>query len=297
MILRGVVPEERAGPEDRGDSPKSEPSQTSRGSAAPRPIWKLIEASQKQMVGAQECWLITQPAHSALSGEIAAKLSPSAFGALDASTIRAIALHDAGWSNFDSELIRASRSVTSHPVFPKKGKIRVGRQPEQLEMVPFLAVSPEESVNAWTGSIETALKVSALGGYLVSEHFRTIALMLAKAKPETAKQMGRFIAQEDTRQSKIRPMVTLVDAEIARQIDGLRFCDLLSLYLCIGILESAQFSQQIQGDKLVIRPVSKDTFSLTPSPFSQEEMFSFAALRHPRTKSVSSATFLCKIVG
>jgi hypothetical protein len=80
-------------------------------------------------------------------------------------------------------------------------------------------------------------------------------------------------------------------------VDGLRFCDLLSLYLCAGLTEEVEFPQQIQQLTPILRTTAADTFSLKPSPFSQDEIFSFAALRHPRTKSVSSATFLCKITG
>jgi hypothetical protein len=80
-------------------------------------------------------------------------------------------------------------------------------------------------------------------------------------------------------------------------VDGLRFCDLLSLYICCGLREPGYFPQQIQQHRIEMTPAAQDVFSLKPSPFSRDEVFSFAALRHPRTKSVSSATFLFKITG
>jgi hypothetical protein len=262
------------------DSPKFEQAQTSQRDA--RPVWEAIEASQKRLMGVESAWLITQPAHSALSGEIAARLASSAFGHFDDGTIRAIALHDAGWSGFDSELIRASRG---------------SKQKQNTVMVPFLAAAAEESINAWTGSIETALRASPIGGFLVSEHFRSLAQTQAAAKPASAKLMAQFISQEDARQAKLRPKVSLQNAALARLVNGLRFCDLLSLYLCAGIQVKCEFPQQIQLDSIVVTPAGEDTFKLQPTPFSRPEVFSFSALRHPRTKTVSSATFLCKITG
>src|SRR5205823_9561344 len=119
------------------DAKQAEHRNSSQGVVKPRPIWDVLFEQQMKMNGADQCWLITQPAHSALSGEIAAKLRPEVFGAYDEATIRAIALHDAGWSGFDSELIRASRAE--------------GAKRKQ-KMVSFVSVSASESVNAWTDS-------------------------------------------------------------------------------------------------------------------------------------------------
>jgi hypothetical protein len=265
------------------DSAKAAADTPSARLAKPRPIWEAIEANQRLLDGASEAWLITQPAHSALSGEIAAKLSPQAFGAFDVATIRAIALHDAGWSAFDSELIRTSRDA--------KADVR-------RATVSFVATTPKEAISAWTSSIETALKASLLGGLLVSEHFRTIAEMQAKERPGAERQMAAFVAQEDARQRKLRSQINLGDAAFHRMVDGLRFCDLLSLYICMGIMEPVALPQRIQQLSMVITPIGLDSLAIEPWPFAaHEEAFSVSALRHPRTKSVSSATFLCKVLG
>src|SRR3954469_17803846 len=113
-------------------------SSRSIGSACPavhsRPIWDVLFEHQSKLNSAKEVWLITQPSHSALSGEIAAKLRPEIFGAFDESTIRAIALHDAGWGASDSGQIKASRDLkakTNQAVFS------------------FLGVAPRVAVAAW----------------------------------------------------------------------------------------------------------------------------------------------------
>src|SRR5438270_11963940 len=232
--------------------------------AKPRAIWDALLENQQRLTaaaGEQGVWLITQPSHSNLSGDIAAKLRPAVFGTFDEHTVRAIALHDAGWSGFDSDLIRASRDS----------------QQKKAKMVSFVAVPPDISVKAWSESIETALKITPLGGYLVSEHFRSIAEMLSSAKPESAKPTARFIAQETARQQKLRPKIGLVDAAIQRLVEGLRFCDLLSLYLCAGLTEIVEFPQQFQQHSFTIRPAGHRSFRLSPSPFAEDETFSFAA--------------------
>jgi hypothetical protein len=249
--------------------------------AKPRPVWDVLFEHQSKLNGAKECWLITQPSHSALSGEIAANLLPEVFGKFDEGTIRAIALHDAGWSAFDSELIRASREP--------KNKTKVATS--------FMGTPPKEATSAWTGSVETALKASLLGGLLVSEHFRSIAQSQVKENPDKAKDMAAFARQEETRQQTLRPKIGLTPDDVERLVDGLRFCDLVSLYLCMGITRPIELPQQFQQHSFTLRASAEGIYQLIPSPFGQEQTYSFAALRHPRTKEVSSATFLCKITG
>ena len=243
--------------------------------------WEAIERSQRQMMGAKECWLITQPAHAALSAEIALKLKPEIFGAMDDATIRAIALHDSGWSASDANAIQASRSIG--------GKKSAGKSPQIL---PFIAVDPKESLAACNISIEMAEKVSALGGFLVSEHFRNIAVANRDKAPAL---ISKFVANEELRQKKLRPKIALSDAEIQRLVEGLRFCDLLSLYLCSGASESIEFPQMIEGKNIILERTGNDQCSMNPFPFMADEIFGISAIRHPKLKEQSSARFFLKL--
>jgi hypothetical protein len=254
-------------------------------SAKPRQIWDVLFEHQSKLIGAKECWLITQPSHSALSGEIAARLRSEIFGEFDEPTVRAIALHDAGWSQSDSEQIRSSRSAN-------------GARPDVDNMpFSFLGAAPKNAVNAWTNSVETALKAGALGGLLVSEHFRSIAQFQVNENPGKAKEMAAFARQEETRQKKLRTKIQIEASAIESLVDGLRFTDLLSLYLCAGLAEPVVFSQQFQQHSFALSTAEPGIFQLQPFPFQVEQTFSFAALRHPRTKSVSGTNFLCKVTG
>ena len=265
MILRPIQPRASATP------------------SIPLAIWTAIERSQKELAGANECWLITQPAHSAVSGDIAAKLSKKAFGKLDAATVRAIALHDAGWSSYDAEMVSFSRFAGSAPRKGKSGCI-----------TSFVAVPAQNTFQAWTDSVEVALKVGALGGHLVSEHFRGIALSHREVVPDALHWMDKFIAQEDSRQRKIRPTLTQTDDELKSLVEAIRFCDLLSLYLCCGAEDDVQFSQVLEGKNIVLQRRG-NSCTLSPFPFEREEIFQVQALRHPKTKNVSSAAFHLKM--
>lgn len=250
--------------------------------ANPRPIWDVLFEHQTKLNGSNECWMITQPSHSALSGEIAAALDPKVFGKFDEATVRAIALHDAGWSAFDSDLIRASRE---------------SRSGQTKAAISFLGAPPKEAVAAWTASVETALKADLLGGLLVSEHFRSIAQFQVDENQAKASAMAAFVQQEEARQKKLRPKIALESAIIERQVDGLRFTDLVSLYLCAGLTEPVILPQQFQQHNFVMATTDQGIHRLQPFPFPTDQTYSVAALRHPRTKSVSSSTFLCKITG
>src|SRR6266567_9163156 len=119
------------------------------------PAWPVVERTQQENY--TSCWLITQPSHAALAGEIAGKLVASQAPKLDKELIQAIALHDAGWGLLDAQAISQSRSSHQH-------------RPES-----FLAAGAAEFLAAWDKSIVVAESVYAAGGYIVSRHFQSLA--------------------------------------------------------------------------------------------------------------------------
>src|SRR5207237_3607708 len=113
----------------------------------PVSAWSAIEARLKQAAPAY--WLVTQPSHAVLAGDLAAALRPDIFGPIDETIARAIALHDAGWSMHDAEQIQRLRS-----------------DPKQRPS-SFLDANTDQFLRAWTASIDTAQKFAPIGGYLV----------------------------------------------------------------------------------------------------------------------------------
>ncbi len=192
--------------------------------------WELVERSQQgRRAGG---WLIPQPAHSALAGEIAAKLSPQHFPGLDEKIVRAIALHDAGWGSFDARQIEQLR----------------GGGGERFAPVSFVAEKPCVFLPAWSGSIEIAEKISAAAGYMVSRHFESLGKEPDASYSATEKkQLERFRAQERERQGRLEAASGKTRGELEGLLQANRFCDLLSLFLCCNIElregESAHFPQ------------------------------------------------------
>jgi len=235
-------------------------------SSTPVSAWSAIEERLKQ--DAAEYWLVTQPSHAALAGDLAAALREELFGPIDASVARSIALHDAGWSMYDAEQIQHLRS-----------------QPK-AKPSSFLDASSDRFLQAWTGSIETAAKFAFIGGYIVSRHFERLSL---RTDQKGSTKVEGFRKQEKERQQKLKKNIDQDDAVLERLVDALQFCDVLSLYLCCGSPRTVKF------EKPAITVSRKgDEYRLDPSPFRAPRQFSFSALRHPvlnGKKGQSGATF------
>ncbi len=237
------------------------------------PTWIAIDRSQRQDFTAG-CWLIPQPAHAALAGEIAAQLDPKAFPGITPEVIRAIALHDSGWSLDDAAVIQASRAAGA-----------------KAKPYSFIAAPARDTVAAWTGSIEIAGKSSPLGGFVVSRHFAAIGQHhRQQADPATAKVLDTFLANELARQQKLRKRLSQTDSELDVLVTALQFCDLLSLYLACGVAGDVEFPQTIAGSPIQLSRKG-NAASLTPSPFVGEHLFTVSALRHPKTQMESTQTF------
>lgn len=231
--------------------------------------WKIVEARQKQP--ATEWWLIPQPAHAALSGEMAGALREDLFGPIDATVARCIALHDAGWSMDDAQQIERLRANS-------------GEKPES-----FIEAAPPRFLRAWTGSIETAQKFSPIGGYLVSRHFERIS---QREDAKNQRQLENFRKTEQARQKKLGASLLRNETELEKLVDALQFCDLFSLYLCCGARESVRFTKPA-----VTVSRSGEEYRLDPSPFRGPQQFSFSVLRHPAQggEGKSGATFYVNV--
>lgn len=237
-----------------------------KASSTPVSVWTAIEERLKQP--ASECWLVTQPSHAALAGDLAAALRDELFGPIDPTIARSIALHDAGWSMDDAEQIQRLRS-----------------QPKQRPS-SFLDASSDSFLRAWTGSIETAAKFAPIGGYLVSRHFERLS---HRTDRKSASRVEAFRKREKERQQKLKKSLNQDETVLERLVDALQFCDVLSLYLCCGS------SRTVKIEKPGITVSRKgDEYRLDPSPFREAKQFNFSALRHPVAngkKGQSGATF------
>jgi len=235
--------------------------------------WTAVERLQKQRY--ESCWLITQPSHAALSGELAARFSSPQVPKPDAQLIRAIALHDAGWGMPDAQAIQQSRSR------------------DRLQAESFISMPVEQFLQAWKKSIETAQAVSPAGGYIVSRHFQRLAEHRVSSTKDSAqdhKKLEAFLAREARRQKTLSAGQAVEQLEL--WTDLLQFCDLLSLYICCGARESVIFPEYFG---IEVRAVNADDgLKLDPAVIQSSE-FSVAALRHPAIKGSSGQELRVKI--
>jgi hypothetical protein len=190
--------------------------------------WEAVFQTQTQP--ATEWWLVAQPDHAALAGDLAARISSPDFPSLDVDVLLAITLHDEGWAQFDGGEI---------PRLNGKG------QPKS-----FLETAVPEFLRAWRDSIERAEQVAPIGGILVSEHFSRLAngyLQSDKSSPEDRQVFRDFLQTEAERQKQLSRKQSRSSEEINLLVDLLQFCDLVSLYLCCGSQASIEFPQTFNG--------------------------------------------------
>jgi len=237
------------------------PATTSSGPQTPVPAWDAVSRAQKQ--AASSWWLIAQPDHAALAGDLAANLSSPLFPQLGAEILEAIAVHDAGWAQFDS-LQLPSQELSSQSV-PPFGRVQ-GKRP-----LSFLDINPTDFLLAWIGSIERAARSSVLGGIMVSHHFSRIAqtrLRLADDPTEDRERIRRFLDGETARRRNLETQAVRPPAEIELLVDILQFCDLFSLYLCCGACEAVEFPQRFRSQ--IIRVHREDKmYVTTPAIFGR----------------------------
>jgi len=233
------------------------------------PAWQVVERLQRQKY--ESCWMITQPSHAVLAGGLAARFQAPQLPRLDADLIRAIALHDAGWGIPDAQAITRSRAPKPQP--PRS----------------FLETGIEEFLDAWTQSIQVAQSAGAAGAYIVSRHFQRLAehrMSAAADSDRDRKKLETFVAHESQRQKRLAAKQDRSAEELESLTDVLQFCDLLSLYICSGARESAEFPECLG---LKLRLSTEDAgYRLDPPLLAPGTRFSVAALRYPETKEVSS---------
>lgn len=209
------------------------------------PAWEAVERKQKQ--ASEDWWLIAQPDHAALAGDIAANLCSPFLPKLEDQVIRAIALHDSGWARFDGGERGTGRDLEVSLCDPKLD--------QQGRPLSFLDMMPTEFLQAWTDSIERAQQSGALGGAMVSQHFARLAqsrLRNHSDAEDDTQQLQDFVVREQEREKHLLSHECTSPQHLSALADVLQFCDLLSLYLCCGAEESVEFPQKFNGHAICL---------------------------------------------
>ncbi len=222
------------------------------------PAWHAVEKMQKQ--AAQAWLLITQPDHAQLAGDLAARLHPSLVPKLSSEALRAIAVHDAGWADFDSGL---------GPDNSQNARVFTPKLNDRGKPISFIEVSPADFVVAWTGSIQLAEAAGPTGGIIVSRHFCRLAEGRLDSRiddEEDTSRLRHFLHHEAERQGRLLDASNCSPAKLDLLTDVLQFCDLLSLYLCCGAQQAVEFPQEFAGVKIRARR-DADMFHFEPAVF------------------------------
>lgn len=239
----------------------------------PVSAWDAVAATQKQ--SASVWWLVAQPDHAALAGELAAQFAAPDFPALDRELVQAIALHDAGWAEYDGG---GKAGGGTNGVAPQSQRDSSGRP------LSFLQAPVSMFVDAWIASIQCAEeKAGAIAGLMVSGHFRRLAehrLNSVEDSPEDAAQIHTFLENATQLDEARFRCQSRSRAEVERLVYLLQFCDLLSLYLCCGSRASVRFPQAVGAHTIVLRREG-ELCLLEPSPFREELSLGVAARRDP----------------
>lgn len=228
----------------------------------PIPAWRAVEKRQKQR--ARDWWLVAQPDHAVLAGDLAARLDFPTIPTLSPEVIAAISAHDAGWAEFDNVKTPTTSSLKLTPP------------------VSFLEICPVDFLVAWVGSINAAERIGTLGGIIVSEHFSRLGQSRLASRNDSAEDVSRlqeFLSEESARQARLRDAIEASAAELGALTDVLQFCDLVSLYLCCGADEPAEFPQQFEGTTIQVRR-DGDAFLFTPPVFGRGASLGVSAHRY-----------------
>lgn len=151
---------------------------------------------------------VSQPAHAALAGRLAAALEDAVFGRLPREVIDTVRLHDSGWAVPDLTALECC--VEAHPH-------------------SFLNYPADKAVEAWRRSVRDAEARALVDGILTSRHF----CLLAPRDDHPAHQ--EFITSETRRRAPYEETCDVSPADLDRYTGALGFCDLLSLCLCSGL--------------------------------------------------------------
>jgi hypothetical protein len=233
------------------------------------PAWDTVLRTQRQ--AASDWWLVAQPDHAALAGDLAARIRAPQFPRLDADIVQAIALHDEGWAAFD----RA-------PILNGRGR-----------PLSFFEMALKDFLRAWWDSIERAQQESPIGGILVSEHFCRLGrwrLQTVQDTPQDRAAVREFLEREAERQQQLSRRQDRGLKEILVLVDVLQFCDLFSLYLCCGARDAVEFPQKFNGQAVCIHR-DGELFRTDPPLFGGGASLAVRARRYPSSQ-VSGATTL-----
>ena len=238
--------------------------------------WEAVARAEKTT--ASKYYLVRQPDHARVSGEIARHLAITNSPPGDDNIVLGVSLHDEGWAALDD----GREHLQATPASYSDNNIALNAEGKPLS---FLEIKAGDFLRAWRGSIDSAEAVAPIAALIVSGHFcrlGTFGTSMDAYPEDDARSIREFLASEEQRQGRLIRLQNRTEKEVQYWTDVLQFCDLLSLYLCCGSEESVEFPQRIgPGDETIKLQVRNGFFVLTPQVFVKEVELSVEARPYP----------------
>ena len=191
--------------------------------------------------------LVQQHDHALASGEFAGHWAERPWPLEP--TLFAVALHDVAWRGPDSEV----------------------RWNEDADRpYSFVDYPADLKVRAYEEGLDWTEERDAYAGCLCSMHYATLLERFGGGELE-----ARFVRAEGRRQERLRARMSDAEAEsLVRNLDLLRLCDGLSLFVCLNGPGADQYPPPYPGGfrlgETTFEPVWEDerTLRMEPDPFS-----------------------------
>ena len=240
------------------------------------PAWEAI--GRAQQVKSRTYTLFRQPDHAHLAGELVQHVIISGAPPLSDEIAQGLWMHDEGWADFDSGV----RKYQATPTTYSSEGVALNLDGKPLS---FMEVRPADAVVAWDLSIEGAEWAAPIAGLIVSGHFHRLAKLGLTTNHYAAEDkplLKSFVEGEEQRHQRLMRLQTRTEAEVCHWIDVLRFCDLLSLYLCSTSAEAVEFPERLGPRQETIRlRRCMDAQEFSPAILDRETEFVVSAYEFP----------------
>ncbi len=237
-----------------------------------------------QRTRAERYLLVHQPDHAHLAGELVQHLVIPGAPTLSDEIVSGIWAHDEGWADFDS----GRRKLETTPAHYSGTDVAVDEDGKPLS---FFDIKPGDALQAWRGSIENAEAVAPIAGLIVSGHFYWLARLGIQTKyysPQEEELVRAFIGEEERRHERLLKLQSRTDEEVSYWTGVLRFCDLLSLYLCCGAQDEVEFPEQMGTLQQKIRLQPRNgAYEFSAAVFDRETEFVVTAYDFPGMTSTN----------
>jgi hypothetical protein len=237
---------------------------------AAEPVPARDAIAQAQRTRAERYNLVHQPDHAHLAGELVQHLVISGGPTLSDEVVNGIWSHDEGWGEFDS----GERKFEATPARYSGNNVATDEDGKPLS---FFDIKPGDALQAWQGSIENAEAIAPIAGLIVSGHFYRLGklgLSVRYYQPEEEHLVRAFLESEERRHERLLKLESRTAEEVSYWTDVLRFCDLLSLFLCCGAQDAVEFPEQLgpHREMIQLKP-NNGAWELSPAIFNRETEF------------------------